>query len=120
MYKIIICIFILSFAFVGCAGNGPLLRPDQDSRRAYIGKHPDLSSTVQQAIQEGKVVKGMTKDDVEATWGKPSSTEDFSADSKAWWHKKNGEGWWYKTFIGSTYFVEFDCNRVSQVDSYFK
>lgn len=120
MNKLIISSIVLSFVLFGCAGSGPLLKPDQGSRFAYISKHPELSVDIQQAIQDGRVIKGMTKEDVEATWGKPSSIENFNADPKAWWYEKNGEGWWYKTFVGSTYFVEFNCNRVSQIDSYFK
>jgi outer membrane protein assembly factor BamE (lipoprotein component of BamABCDE complex) len=79
-----------------------------------------LPIDIQGAIKDGRVIKGMTKADVEAVWGKPSSTADFSVDPEAWWYEKGGEGWWYKTLVGTTYFVGFNNNLVSQIDSYLK
>lgn len=95
---------------MGCAANWPLLRPNQDSRREYVNTHPQLSEEIKQAILDGKAIKGMSKDDVEASWGEPTSTKDFSTNPNAWWYDKEGEGWWYKPFFLSfepSIFVKF-------------
>ena len=38
----------------------------------YINDHPELSERIKQYILKEKIVLGMTKEDVEASWGKPN------------------------------------------------
>jgi len=100
MYKLIMCSFVLSFVFFGCAGSSPLLKPDQGSRFAYISKHPELSADIQQAIQDGRVIKGMTKEDVRELLGDPSEKFFPSQDKSSSWHTDSyDEGWYYKGSI---------------------
>lgn len=101
-------LFVLTIA--GCAANGPLLKPSQKTRSQYVERYSELTAEIKQAILRGKVIEGMTKEDVMASWGRPSETDDFSANSKAWWYEPDGEGWWYKPFpisLEPTRFVKF-------------
>ena len=94
----------------GCAASGPLLRPSHKLRSEYVERHLELTSEIKQAILEGKVIKGMTKEDVKASWGKPSRTVDFSTHSNPSFYDPGGEGWWYKPFpvsLEPTRFVKF-------------
>ncbi len=93
-FKLITCSFLLPFVFLGCAGSGPLLRPDQGSRFAYISKHPELSVDIQQAIQDGKVIKGMTKEDVRAVWGDPKIIDSYDKEKPLSSYNQEGVDWW--------------------------
>ncbi len=97
IYKLIMCSFALSFVFLGCAGSGPLLRPDQGSRFEYISKHPELSADIQQAIQDGRVAKWMTKEDVKISLGDPASIYYVPKDKNSCWYTESfNESWYYK------------------------
>lgn len=97
MYKLIMCSFALSFVFFGCAGNSPLLKPDQGSRFAYISKHPELPADIQQAIQDGRVIKGMTMDVVKVSMGEPDSIYYVPKNKDSSWHTEEfNESWYYK------------------------
>ena len=107
----------------GCAASGPLLRPSHKSRSEYVERHLELTSEIKQAILEGKVIKGMIKEDVKASWGKPTETDDFSTDPNAWWYEKEGEGWWYKPFpisLEPTRFVKFKNGVVEYLSENYK
>jgi len=120
---LIVFSFILSFTTIGCSATGPLLRPTINSREEYIMSHPELSLEIKRAILEGRVIKGMTKDDVRASWGGPSKIDDFSSDPNAWWYDENGEGWWYKAFPLSfepTRFVKFKKGLVDYISEDYK
>lgn len=41
------------------------------SREAYISAHPELNPRIKEAILKGEVFKGMTEDEVKASWGSP-------------------------------------------------
>ena len=114
-------IFLLTVT--GCAANGPLIKPSQDSRQEYVSKKPWLDEEIKQAILEGKVIKGMTKEQVIASWGRPTKTDDFSTDPNAWWYDPGGEGWWYKPFpisLEPTRFVKFKNGIVSYTTEDYK
>ena len=106
-------IFLFLFLFLGCASTRPFGVPDFSSRQKYVQSNLRLSGDIKQAILDGRIVNGMTKEQVLATWGKPSNSNDQ-------WYGKYGEGWWYKNFFGSTHFVEFNSGRVTSASSYFK
>ena len=84
---------IFLFIVSGCAVSGPLLKPNQDHRREYVYKHPELSEEIKQAILKGKVIEGMTKKDVTAVWGDPSDILNLKYPRH---YKENEEGWYYK------------------------
>lgn len=108
------------FTMTGCALNSPLLKPGQSSRQEYVNSHPELSPDIKQAILDGKVIKGMTKEDVRISWGQPTTIDDFSADPKAWWYEEDSEGWWYKGLVELTKFVKFKHGRVVDITTQYK
>ena len=57
-----------------CASCTSLLVQDLESRQHYVDTH-QLSDPVREAILEGRVISGMTMDDVYATWGLPSERD---------------------------------------------
>ncbi len=70
-------VIFLCLGLVGCATSAPLLRPSQNSRQEYVNSHPESSPEIKQAILEGKVIKGMTKEDVRAGWGSAHDNQRF-------------------------------------------
>ncbi len=114
---------VLFLMVTGCAANGPLIKPNHNSRQGYINQHPELTQEIMQAILEGEVIAGMTKEQVVVSWGKPSKTDDFSTDPNAWWYDPRGEGWWYKPFpisLEPTRFVKFKNGIVSYTTKDYK
>lgn len=43
--------------------------PSAQVRQTYVDSHPSLPKETRQAILEGKIRIGMTKDEVKASWG---------------------------------------------------
>ncbi|GEM_PF-1420918 len=85
---------IVFFTLVtGCVASGPLIKPNQGSRKEYVYSHPALNEEIRQAILAGKIVKGMTKGDVKATWGDPTNILNLEYPR---YYKKDEEGWYYK------------------------
>jgi outer membrane protein assembly factor BamE (lipoprotein component of BamABCDE complex) len=122
--RLILSIFVIFLIFLsGCATSGPLLRPSFNSRQEYVRNHPRLSPEIKQAILEGRVIKGMTKEDVRASWGEPTRIKDFTTDPNAWWYDKNSEGWWYQASplsLEPTRFIEFKKGIVVDVTEQYK
>ena len=113
-------IFLFLFTFLGCASIRPFGIPSFSSRQKYVQTNSRLPGSIRQAILEGQVVEGMTKEQVMATWGKPSVAEKSSNGPYAWRYDKDGEDWWYKNFFGSTHFIKFNSGKVTRASSYFK
>jgi hypothetical protein len=57
----LLLIIIISLFNVSCA-----------ERAAYVAKHPELPITYKKAITAGKIMIGMTKEQVIASWGNPN------------------------------------------------
>lgn len=57
---------ILAAGMLAC---GPTIA--QQRRQGFIDTHPNLSPTLKSYISNGQVVRGMTMDQVRATWGDP-------------------------------------------------
>ena len=123
MKKLIPCVGVSFFVLVGCAASGPLLKPNQDSRREFVLRHRELTETIKQAILEGRVIEGMKREDVKAAWGNPSRIVDFSTHPNPSFYDAEGEGWWYKAFFLSlepTRFVKFKNGIVDYVSEDYK
>lgn len=61
----------------------------QQHRETYVANHPDLPSETQEAILNGKVVKNMTQEQVQMTWGPPTkivATELEGRDVIVWFY----------------------------------
>lgn len=65
-------VILAAFTLAGCVL--PLVESDE-SRMAYLQTHPDLDVEVAEAIRRGKVISGMSRENVEACWGSPSKVD---------------------------------------------
>lgn len=68
--------FILLIFLAGC------VTPSRQSRQSYLAYHPNTLPAVRQAILENRVVIGMTRDEVRASWGSPSEISGGSYGDK--------------------------------------
>jgi len=71
-----------SLSFMGCITY--YNTPASSLREKYVNSNQNLTQEISHAIIEGKVVKGMTKEQVLASWGKPNDI-----------NKHHDEEWWY-------------------------
>ncbi len=98
-----------------CAGCAVPLETSYESRQAYVETH-ELSNDVTEAILAGRVIVGMTKEEVEATWGWASETDTSEAyGMNLEWGR---EVWYYhshSTFIGPEAEVHFNNGQVEAV-----
>lgn len=83
-------VLLSSFMIIGCATTTQAKMPDYNSRQLYVENHPELSSEIKQAILKGRVIEGMTKQDVLATWGEPSRVSGYDEPEGVY-----GEDWYY-------------------------
>lgn len=73
--QLVIGAVLLGSAATSCVV--PLVQTQED-RLAYIREH-DLDEDVERALRQGKVIPGMTRDEVRACWGSPSAIDDSEA-----------------------------------------
>lgn len=64
MKKIIILMSILCIFLSSCATA-------QKRRQDYVKAHPELDDQIKESILNGKIILGMTKAQVIASWGRP-------------------------------------------------
>ncbi|MCX5697399.1 MAG: hypothetical protein NTU54_05485 [Candidatus Omnitrophica bacterium] len=113
--KEIIVVLIASMACAGCASS-PLFKPSTADRVSYVQSIKDVDPNIKKAIEQGLVVKGMTKEDVLASWGKPHSIGNRKIAPQ--FYKDNEEQWEYRWDIVSmaNKFVHFKDGIVDSVD----
>ena len=88
MKKSILAVSVIGFIFLhGCVSP-------QQRRQDFVDEHPTLSRDISTAILEGKIIKGMNRDDVRASWGEPKQITISASDSSA------TELWSYETPVG--------------------
>ena len=93
-----------------CASCATPLVENLESRQAYVDSHR-LSEPVREAILAGRVISGMTMDDVYATWGFPSETD--TSETLGLHGQYGKEVWIYGSFLDVTPQAEvFFRNRV--------
>lgn len=115
----------LLLLMVGCATGGPLGQPNFRSRQDYVTSQFGLSSEVRQAILDGLVVLGMTKEEVRTSWGEPSDVQHFPNGSSSYTTEfGEGEGWYYHArlfSLGPSRYVRFSQeNKVIYVSEQYK
>lgn len=86
MKKMILCLIMFALFLTGCvAVLGPIsgkkysseddLRYLQEvleyERKQYIKDRPALDAAIKNLILEGRLMRGMTREEVKASWGKP-------------------------------------------------
>ncbi len=107
-------LILLLLVITGCAASGPLVKPDRGSRQEYVSKKPWLDEEIKRAILKGKVIEGMTKEDVRVTWGEPTDIS-YSKDPIM----KDFEYWYYKGTLLQTLApnctITFSRGRVGEV-----
>ena len=74
---------LFMWIILGCGSTALAGMPNSASRKAHVESHPNLSSEIKQAIIKGKVIEGMTKEDVLATWGEPTEKYKYSEHKRA-------------------------------------
>ena len=87
----------LLLVLVGCAST-PLFKPSRTSRMQFVESNNVASSVISEAIINGKVIDGMTTEQVRATWGKPkNTTSEYSEDciNCSEWYAGGEEMWSY-------------------------
>ena len=63
-----------------CGCGTPRFVVDLQCVQEYLTAHPDRPADVRSAIVTGRVVKGMTRDEVTICWGKPDSVTTEEKD----------------------------------------
>ncbi len=82
-----------------CVSCSTPLLDSLEIRQAYVASR-DLNDTVREAILAGRVVPGMTMEDVYATWGHPSETDTSETLGPRGPYGK--EVWIYGSFLSLT------------------
>ena len=82
-----------------CLSCATPLQENLESRQAYVASW-DRSDTVREAILAGRVIPGMTMEDVYATWGYPSETDTSETIGLKGQYGK--EVWTYGSFLSLT------------------
>lgn len=84
--KTLISIAVILFVLAGCGPSKMALR------QAYIDAHPELDYDTREWIRNGKIAKGMTKEQVRASWGDPC-WYCYGTRRASW-----GDSWEYNIF----------------------
>lgn len=79
--------FILAGVISGCATT-PLTKPGFSQRKAYVQENNNIGDEIKNAILNGKVIRGMQKSDVIASWGKPTKIYEQTANEREMWYYK--------------------------------
>lgn len=110
----------LIFATTACSFVEPVTRPtdyapsscdtncqDEQRRRTYLTQNPGLSTELKSAILEGRILIGMTKDQVVAAIGRPDQWQDTST-----WAAR--EHWIYNAGTDQARFFTFQFGKVNR------
>lgn len=69
-FKLVFVVCALTVT-AGCETTTPMRIPDKSTRLRYLDLHPVEDEYIRKAIEKGKVVPGMTKEQVQSVWGEP-------------------------------------------------
>ncbi len=98
--------FVFGSLMAGLIGCGPGI--NEQRRNTYLASHPGVDPSTRSLIQDGRVVPGMTKDEVLAAWGSPPS------DCPSW-RSNLMEIWDYCHHPGRTLVVFDQHGKVSKI-----
>ena len=120
-YTLIFLGFVL---LTGCA-SAPSFKPSKADRAVYFKKNNIDDQEIIQAMQKGMVIKGMTMNQVKATWGKPNDVANKytkNCPNCNLWFEEGEESWYYKWNIisGSNKVVRFKDGIVVDVTRQYK
>ena len=112
--------FILIIAglmiFSSCAST-PLIKVELNSRKAYVDTNVYLSQSIKEAIIKGKVIKGMSFDDVRATWGEP---DEIGTAENSKFLSEGEVAWQYNRLFVVPIFVHFLEGTVMDIHDDYK
>lgn len=89
-------------ATAGCQTSKPLHIAAKDVRTAYVRENPHLEGRIKSAIRGGRVIPGMSKEDVIASWGEP--------------HLRGRSRWEYRGWRNM--YLLFEDDRVTSINFY--
>ena len=98
---VLVAVLCASFV-VGCSATS---LDNHNSRRLdYVNHHPELNDSMKQAVLNGKVALGMSRDVVVASWGPPTRIEKVETPEGPM------EGWHYGNYFleGTVVSLTFD------------
>jgi hypothetical protein len=93
-------------ALIGCSAT---TSDRQHVRRLdFVNSHPELPADLKQAVLDGKVASGMTREIVVASWGNPTRIEEVRTPDG------ERESWYYGNYFleGTVVKLEFDGERL--------
>lgn len=84
----------------------------ESDRLQYLKQHPQLNQRLRRLISEGRLVRGMTKDEVKASWGMPDTVYRTKTNTIV------NEQWIYKnidprTLIKIIYILNFRSEKLA-------
>ena len=109
LFSILISLLFLS----GCVAL--ITYQDSERQKKYVHSHPEVPIYIQIKISESKIVKGMTKKHVIASWGHPydiNRSVNSSGVHEQWryGYKHYGFSWYYRWI--PTYFLYFENGKL--------
>jgi outer membrane protein assembly factor BamE (lipoprotein component of BamABCDE complex) len=95
-------------ALIGCQAT---TMSKQHARRLdFVNSHPELPQELKQAILDGKVASGMTREIVVASWGNPTRIEEIRTEDDG-----DRESWYYGNYFleGTVVKLDFEGERLT-------
>ena len=83
--RLIIVSFVEIMFLTGCSTT-PLTKPFYSQRKLYVERNNTVAEDIKNAILAGKVIKGMSKEEALASWGKPTEIFQHTANDKEVWY----------------------------------
>ena len=111
--KILLYSGFFIFTFVGCT----MARPGLESRKNFLQTRGFINQEIKQAILEGKVIEGMTRDEVQASWGKPNEISDATTSK---FLIEGEESWEYERSFAIPIHIHFKNGTVESVNDSIK
>lgn len=86
-----------SLSLIGCITY--YKTPALSLRQKYVASNQNLSQEIGRAITEGRVVNGMTKEQVLVSWGKPNDTNKYHGE-ESWYYNRPSLSFAPKKVVG--------------------
>ena len=71
MKRTFLFLILIIFLLLLSACTALLIDQDFERRKQYVQTHPEVDTYIKTIISQGKIVRGMTEDQVKASWGHP-------------------------------------------------
>ena len=84
----------------------------EDGRLQYVKQHPKLNQRMKRIILEGRLVTGMTKDEVKGSWGMPDTvyrTKTNAIVNEQWIYRNVDQ----RTFERVSFILNFRAERLA-------